>query len=787
MRRFLIPLLLLLIPLFFFYKLVFFHLIPFPGDLLLNNYEPYKSDRISNSVSGYVYSKGQGADVVRELYPWKYFAIDSIKKGQFPFWNPYNFSGNPLFGNLQSGTLYPVNVVFFMLPFVDAWSVYILLQFLFLFVFTYLYLREIKLRVIPSLFGAVSFTFCAFITVWGEYGNVGHSIAFLPLALFSVEKIYGSKKWYWYLLFLGSLVSSIMAGYIQATIYIYILVGFYTAFRFFPSFKKNMWSMCSIYAVMLAALFISAVQMLPLYEFMTHSLRTNYPYSELLERLLPWKSVVTFIAPDFFGNPVTGNYFLKGSLLERALYIGVWPFIFAVCAVFTKKSFFKNFFLLSSFLIFITCIAIPPVASMHSIGIPFLSTGIPTRAILILSFCLSVLSAIGLQVFLEKKDKKKIILVCLIFLLIYISLWVLTFAIGSPLLLVSRHNLIVPTGIFIAGLIFVFMPVPKKYSGSLLLVLTIFDLFYGFQKFNSFVPQSYIYPETGIEQKIKIIQGIDRYWGYGAANIDANFQTYEKNYSTEGYDALYGRRYGQFIQASSNGKFLRSVPRTVANIYKGFGVNDLKQNPYRQRALDLTGVFYVLNRSGVTGIDSAFDEKKYKLIWEKNVWQIYKNKNVLPRITLFGSYQVESDPQKIVRTLYSSQFDFHKTLILELPPAGYNIEPDKKSLVKNILYAPNRISVQTVSSRDQLLFVSDNFFPGWKVQVDGKESVIMRANYTFRAVPVKSGKHTIVMYYLPSSFIIGLWVTSISILSLIVVFLSITILNKNKHAKNTKQ
>lgn len=783
-RRFFIPVLLLAIPLLFFYKTIIFQKVPFPGDLLLGNYEPYKSDTDLGFALGGIPNKGQGADVIRELYPWKYFTIQSLKQGEFPLWNPYNFSGNPHFANLQSGALYPVNILFFVMPFIPAWSIYIILQFVFMFAFMYLYLREINLSKVSSLFGSIAFTFSGFITVWAEYGNLGHTLAYIPLVLFCIEKSLKKEKWYWYMLLIASLTFSVMAGYIQLTMYIYILALVYLVSRFFVSKKKNIRIYFFLVSCFIGAALLSAVQLIPILEFVKLSLRANYSYNVLLERLMPPESIITLLVPDFFGNPATMNYFLRGgSSLERAASIGVWPLIFTVFAVFSKKTFYKNFFLLSAIIIYISTLSIPPIALFHSIGIPFLSTGIPTRALSIFCFCAAVLAAIGLDAFLHSKEKRKLLITSVVFLFLFITLWISTYVIHNPLFLISRHNLILPTGIFIFGLILILIKIPKKITAAIILVLTILELFYAFQKFNSFVPKEYVYPQTHIVSKLRQIQGTDRYWGYGNANIDTNFQLIDKNYSTDGYDALFSKRYGEFLSASENGRVSVEVPRSVANIFKGYGVNDLKKNPNRTRALDLTGVKYVLNKSGNPGIDSAMDEKRFKLLWEGNSWQIYENKNVLSRMTLFGKYKIESNSGKIIKSLYDPKFDFHSTLILEEPlPSGYNIQPGLRNSIKNISYSPNKIYLKTNSSKDQLLFISDNYFPGWKAMVDGKDTQILRANYTFRAVPIKRGTHQVVFTYSPASFWIGLWISVVSFISLIVIFVSITMV---KHVKKT--
>lgn len=779
-KKLFIPALLVIIPLLFFYKTLIFGQIPFPGDLLLGNYEPYRSNTYENFGQG-VPHKGQGADVIRELYPWKKFSIDALKSGYFPFWNPYVFSGNTHFANLQSGVFYPVNFLFFIFPFIEAWTVYIILQYVFLFIGTYLFLRQIKLTSPASLLGAVAFSFSGFFTVWGYYGNLGHTMWLLPFMLYFIEKIFTTTERKWYFLLVFFVACSIFAGYVQLSMYILMLSSAYTIVHFFMQNKKEYRKYVFIFLSLIAGVLFSAVQLIPLYEALSLSLRSNYTYSVLLTRLMPPESVITLLAPDFFGNPATNNYFLRGdSSLERAAFIGVWPLIFAVLAILSKKTFHKRFFVWASFIIILSVISIPPVAYFHSIGIPFLSTGIPTRALSIMCFCLAVLGSIGADKYIKGDIKKRNVIITLgIFSLIFVCLWALTYLIPDPRFHVSRRNLILPTAIFFVGCFLLFTHIQKKIIISMIIVLTIIELFYSFQKFNSFVPKSFVYPKNYISQKLRDIQGIDRFWGYGSASIDTNYQIIEKIYGTDGYDPLFSKQYGELTNASKTGSISGEVERSVANIFPGYGVNELKQNPFRQRILDLAGVKYVLNIKGTAGVDSAFSKDMYDLQWEGNGWQIYRNRNVLDRIMLFGKYKVQKNTGDILKTLYSPDFNYHKILLLEEDPgSSFTIQNDAKSMVKVLEYTPNRIKIQTNSSTDQLLFVSDNYFPGWRATVDGKDIKILRANYTFRAVPVKKGEHIVVMSYLPKSFIIGVAVSATVLAGLLIAGVYVALLQK---------
>jgi len=127
-------------------------------------------------------------DIITQIYPWKHFTIESLKSGHIPFWNPYNFAGNSHIGNFQSAVFSPFNLLYFLFPFIDAWSINILLQPLLAGLFTYLLLRTLRTSEMGSLIGAITFMFSGFIVVWMAYGTLGAAILFLPLALYGVEK-----------------------------------------------------------------------------------------------------------------------------------------------------------------------------------------------------------------------------------------------------------------------------------------------------------------------------------------------------------------------------------------------------------------------------------------------------------------------------------------------------------------------------------------------------------------------------------------------------------------------
>ena len=52
--------------------------------------------------------------------------------------------------------------------------------------------------------------------------------------------------------------------------------------------------------------------------------------------------------------------------------------------------------------------------------------------------------------------------------------------------------------------------------------------------------------------------------------------------------------------------------------------------------------------------------------------------------------------------------------------------------------------------------LGDNYDPGWRVWVDGREGEVLRANYSMRAVALEPGSHRIFFSYRPRLVLAGL-------------------------------
>jgi len=778
------PYLLILIVVFIFFSPVLNGKIPFPADLLVGEYSPYSSNSYLGIAPGGIPNKGQGFDIIRMTFPWKEFAIKSIETWQLPLWNPYNFSGAPFMSNFQSGVFYPFNLLLLIFGIIPGWAIYIIAQPILAGIFTFLFLRQNNLSKAPSVFGAITFAFSSYMVVWLQYGIIGHAALWLPLILFLIDRNIKKFTISTSFLLILSLTLSILAGYIQVSIYVFIFSFTYLIYKIISE-KKKFLSIVNYIPIFILPLFFSAIQLFPTLELFSQSARNSYSTDAIRNLLIPWYHTVATFVPDFFGNPATRNYWLNGTYIERVTYIGVLPLIFIFISFFQKKSKPYWFFFAWLFFVYLFTLNTPLGVFINSLQIPFISTGVPTRIIFLFSFSASVLSAIAFNIWL--KERKIIYKPLIIVGFIYSFLWIFVFVAPYYLkysflsdLSVSKKNLILPSFIFVLSLL-ALIPFRKyKNIAIIFLIIIVFDLFYFFNKITPFSPVQFLYPQTKVINEIRNLGGIDRSWGYGSGYIETNFQTHEKIYSAEGYDPLIIKRYMELVSMSKDGKIPKNIPRSDVNIPQGG--KSLGENVYRKKLLDLLGIKYITFKDDLLSNSwqpnkEIFPEGQYSFIWQDKPWQVYKNKNVLPRFFLASSFVLAKDNKQALDFIYNKDIDLGKTIILEESPK-LKLDLSSSGKVKLVLYKPNQVIIRTDSLGNSLLFLSDTYYKEWGVKIDSVESKVLIADYAFRAVEVPKGQHTVEFFYQPKSFNLGL---GMGAFGLIILFFTLFYVKNNQN------
>jgi len=298
-----------LIVLIFFKAFLLQGQLPIPADTITGLYYPFRDAYFKTNPNGVPYKNFLVTDPVRQQIPWKSLVVSAEKKLQLPLWNPYNFAGAPLLANFQSGVFYPLNLLFFVLPFSVAWSLLIFSQPLLAGLFLFLYLKNLKLNKFAGLLGAISFAFCGFSVAWMEWGTILSTALWLPLILLAIDKLFEITNYQsliinrkiigWFLVLLVSFVSAFFAGHLQTFFYLTIIVAFY----FFVSWLRNakkLKTLITFLVCFVLFLILTLPQLLPTLQFISLSARNvDLVGWQQPGWFIPWQNLVQFIVPDF--------------------------------------------------------------------------------------------------------------------------------------------------------------------------------------------------------------------------------------------------------------------------------------------------------------------------------------------------------------------------------------------------------------------------------------------------------------------------------------------------------
>jgi hypothetical protein len=153
----------------------------------------------------------------------------------------------------------------------------------------------------------------------------------------------------------------------------------------------------------------------------------------------------------------------------------------------------------------------------------------------------------------------------------------------------------------------------------------------------------------------------------------------------------------------------------------------------------------------------------------QGVW-LYENPNALPRAYVVHRAEVVSD-RDLLNRLISPDFNPWTTALLEEPlPAGEasalaGAPLRSSSMARITRYEPHRVKVEAEMAAPGLLILSDTYYPGWKVTVDGLPAPLLRVNYALRGVYLLAGTHHVDFYFAPIFFYVGLMLTGATLIS----------------------
>jgi hypothetical protein len=174
-------------------------------------------------------------------------------------------------------------------------------------------------------------------------------------------------------------------------------------------------------------------------------------------------------------------------------------------------------------------------------------------------------------------------------------------------------------------------------------------------------------------------------------------------------------------------------------------------------------------RDGIALVDYIAGASNHSTVFRGDRATVIENSDVVPRAYLVHAAQLLDDATMLVR-LREFAFEPRSTLFLSGgdPLDDPSSEQGAEESVEVATYAPERVVLNVKASRPGYVVLSDTWYPGWNARVDGKPAIIQRADYTFRAVRVEAGMHTIEMDYQPSLLYLGASISAFMLAVLLV-------------------
>ena len=335
-----------------------------------------------------------GLDVFTYFYPYREYAAQAIRSGHLPLWNPYLFLGVPFLANIQSGVLYPLNLLFLWLPAPKMVAYSIVLHIFLAGVFTYLFARRtLNMRPLSALVAASVFALSGFLGAQVEHVNQLSVFAWLPLLLLLFHEAY-TRQSVIYGLFASLVVGlQFLAGHAQASFINLSALGCYALYL---SLRRGggrrtmpIWRALGLFmGVTLLGAGLAAAQLLPTLELSRLSLRGGgLTYRQAVSFSLRPALLLLSLLPSFDYSPFS----------EYIAYVGITPILLASLALQRKREgfFFAALALLGIFLAL--GLYNPFYYLLYRLVPGFGLFRVPARWLFLYAFGLAILAGLGME------------------------------------------------------------------------------------------------------------------------------------------------------------------------------------------------------------------------------------------------------------------------------------------------------------------------------------------------------------------------------------------------------
>jgi hypothetical protein len=738
-------------------------------------------------------------DRIDWTYPNLFIARESLLRGQLPLWNPFTSGGQPSGTLPMYGLLFPLNLVYLILPLDSALCYHAMLRLLLAGIGMYAFMREIEVSRWGARLAAVAFMLNGFHIVWLGVQTTYTSV-WIPWLLWATERFIRRRDILYVCLLAVLVALMISGGFIAVAAYGLYAWGLYVLLRLglgiaHKGFRRARFADgVALVGGLVAGFLLIAAQLLPLVEFLGLTSYDQQRVGRGALHLPLWQSV-NYLMPDYYGNHVTHNWWGAGNYLEAAGYVGILTLILAGVALLIRwRERNVLFFLLLGVVSFSLVYGFPP-RQLFS-WMPMINSSSPSRLLIINAFVLAGLagfgadavlaqcversSAAGLRPRRKPRDMRRVGRA-----LSVVALSLLVPLFGTELYWFTNENTsshtllqIITEGrwdsyqigtallfgfLFLAGLTLCLLAVKgwlsRWWAGLAMVELLALDLLLFALPFNPMVPADYVRPETPGIEFLRREQEPFRIMGVGFFTFYPNLPGVFGIEDIRGHNPLRTDRVARLWQAID--------PRVIDRDHHGtFSLYRVDSVDWASPIIDLLNVRYVLFDPGDAPPATA-PAGRFELVYDGDDMRIFQNNSYLDRVWWVARAEVPTDPEQLLQRVQSSDWQPREVVFLESPaapaPRGGSVQGEGQDVVSVRVSlrerSANHLLVSVSAPTDGFLVFSELFYPGWQARlVENDQALdVLPADFALRAVAVPAGTWQIEMAFRPLLFRLGLY------------------------------
>lgn len=648
--------------------------------------------------------------------PFKLYAARALAEGRLPLWSREYSFGVPFLANYQSGVLYPPSAIVYALPNPTGIGLYLAAHF---WIAGFGMSRLLARRGVgrrAEAFGALAWMLGGLMVSIAAWSHLA-VVAWLPLSVVAAEDLVRRPRRSAFLVLTAIVTLQALGGAPESFAQSIALTA--AAAWLARREASARWRTLAVVAVAASlALLLSAVQLLPTYEYFHQTTRsTGLASSAAMDQSLDPRTLLTLLVPHRLDRGVMSMP-LEGRLpLFWSIYMGILPLGFALVGAATRRG--RRWAVLLALGLVLAFGPHTPVYAVLYAAAPrlFGAFRFPEKFLVSADFAAVVLSAIGLGSVEARLRRRHGAFAALLsgaaLLLTLGDLW----QVHAPALLFGDWASLSSSAA---------APLVGEGFGA-----RVFHYQQADPGLRRWVPR--IWPGRDLRARetelwAELLPDVPLVYGLDFVN---------------GNDALSIFR-----------------PEVVALEATSSAV------PVSQ-ALHLLRALAVRFATGETPIDDPAAENVQRA-GPRRAW-IYRLREPAPRIYLARRFRRVGSAAEAFRSMAGESFVPGEDAAVVEPIGGRDSGELGAGTASVLIDAADEQVVRTDLLAAGLLVIGDSDFPGWRAQLDDRPARILRANGIARAVEVPGGSHHVTMRYAPRSFRLGAEISAAALVALVAV------------------